>query len=931
MSTSSLRSALLATFGLLAFVLGLSAEAAQAAPCDAPIANEIVCENSKPGNPPSEWDISGAGDASIQGFATDISVDQGETVRFKVDTACDRLPPRHLPDGLLRRRRRAQGRRRSSHRRAFPRISRPASNDAADRPGRLRQLGRVGVLGRAGGRRLRHLLREARARGRDRRRRATSSSSSATTTATRTCSSRPPTRPGRPTTSTAATASTPARRPAGPTRSATTARSPPAARPRRTRLFNAEYPMVRWLERTATTSATSPASTADRYGSEILEHEVFLSVGHDEYWSGGQRANVEAARDAGINLAFFSGNEVFWKTRWENSIDGSGTVHRTLVSYKETHANAKIDPSPEWTGTWRDDACLQPRGRAARERPQRDIFTVNSGTSAIEVPAADGKMRLWRNTPLASLSPGQTATLGQDTLGYEWDEDLDNGSRPAGLIRLSTAIRSGVEKFQDNGSNYAPGTATHHLTLYRAPSGALVFGAGTDPVVVGPRRQPRSRRRDPRRAHAAGDGEPVRRHGRPAGHAAGGPRRRPAPRPTRPRRARQMATHQLPAPTVESGQQTTDQRHRHRRGRTAQVGGVEVSIDGGTTGIRPRGARTGRYTWTPGATGRATIGPARPTTAATSRRPGRGSPSTSSRASCPCSIWSDCFTAPPSEDDTGAVELGVKFRSDDAGVHHRPPLLQEARQHRHPRRPPLDRRRRQPARRGDLHRRDRLRLAGGAASRRPWRSTRTPPTSPPITRRTAATRPPTATSPATASTARPLHALADGDRRGERRLQLRPSGGRLPGPTPSSRATTGSTSSSTTDVGPDTTPPTINSTLPARTAPAGVDTGTNVTATFSEPMDAGDDQRHQRRAPRLLERAGPGHRHLQRRPHGRRPSIRTTRSQNSTTYTATIKGGSGRGQGRAPATRSRPTPPGRSRPPRRRHRRPTRGRAGRSW
>ena len=47
-----------------------------------------------------------------------------------------------------------------------------------------------------------------------------------------------------------------------------------------------------------------------------------MSVGHDEYWSGEQRANVEAARDAGVNLAFFSGNEIFWKTRWEPSIEG---------------------------------------------------------------------------------------------------------------------------------------------------------------------------------------------------------------------------------------------------------------------------------------------------------------------------------------------------------------------------------------------------------------------------------------------------------------------------------------------------------------------------------------------------------------------------------------------------------------------------------
>ena len=49
-----------------------------------------------------------------------------------------------------------------------------------------------------------------------------------------------------------------------------------------------------------------------------------------EYWSEEQRANVEAARAAGVNLAFFGGNDAFWKTRWQTSIDGSGTAYRTL-------------------------------------------------------------------------------------------------------------------------------------------------------------------------------------------------------------------------------------------------------------------------------------------------------------------------------------------------------------------------------------------------------------------------------------------------------------------------------------------------------------------------------------------------------------------------------------------------------------------------
>ena len=48
--------------------------------------NTIACENSKPGADPEWWDIDGAGDASIQGFATDISVNVGQTIDFKIDT-----------------------------------------------------------------------------------------------------------------------------------------------------------------------------------------------------------------------------------------------------------------------------------------------------------------------------------------------------------------------------------------------------------------------------------------------------------------------------------------------------------------------------------------------------------------------------------------------------------------------------------------------------------------------------------------------------------------------------------------------------------------------------------------------------------------------------------------------------------------------------
>ena len=54
-------------------------------PCVAP-ANKIVAENCKPGRPRTEWDVFQHGDPEIQGFATDMSVNLGETVDFKIRT-----------------------------------------------------------------------------------------------------------------------------------------------------------------------------------------------------------------------------------------------------------------------------------------------------------------------------------------------------------------------------------------------------------------------------------------------------------------------------------------------------------------------------------------------------------------------------------------------------------------------------------------------------------------------------------------------------------------------------------------------------------------------------------------------------------------------------------------------------------------------------
>src|SRR3954471_23846501 len=73
-----LRAVLVLAVVALALTLGAGSPRASATdPCADPVTNAVACENSKPGSPASEWDVNDAGDPTIVGFATDMSVNRG--------------------------------------------------------------------------------------------------------------------------------------------------------------------------------------------------------------------------------------------------------------------------------------------------------------------------------------------------------------------------------------------------------------------------------------------------------------------------------------------------------------------------------------------------------------------------------------------------------------------------------------------------------------------------------------------------------------------------------------------------------------------------------------------------------------------------------------------------------------------------------------
>ena len=83
---------------------------------------------------------------------------------------------------------------------------------------------------------------------------------------------------------------------------------------------------------------------------------------------------------------------------------------------------------------------------------------------------------IWRDT---SVEGSGASNIAPGLLGYEWNTSPEDEYRPASLIKLSETTLDWSGILVDEGNRTAPGTATHNLTLYRAPSGALVFGAGT--------------------------------------------------------------------------------------------------------------------------------------------------------------------------------------------------------------------------------------------------------------------------------------------------------------------------------------------------------------------------------------------------------------------------------------------------------------------
>jgi len=229
-------------------------------------------------------------------------------------------------------------------------------------------------------------------------------------------------------------------------------------------LFNFEYPMARWLESQGYDVAYTTNMDLHTGGAAVLQaHKLFLSVGHDEYWSKEMRDAVETARDTGVNLGFVSGNTAYWRVRFEAS--SAGVANRVMVCYKDP-VNTP-DPTGTPTYNWRDPRNNRPENAMIGVMYIGDINPLYSGFDMVVANAADP---LFNNTGLAN---GSTLT---GLVGYEWDGIVNNGFSPAGLVTLASSPVTATTIAPDQPNNPAQTSSAVH---YTAASGAKVFAMGT--------------------------------------------------------------------------------------------------------------------------------------------------------------------------------------------------------------------------------------------------------------------------------------------------------------------------------------------------------------------------------------------------------------------------------------------------------------------
>ena len=213
-------------------------------------------------------------------------------------------------------------------------------------------------------------------------------------------------------------------------------------------VFNWEYQAVRFLEREGYDVSYTTDVDLDAAPAELQRHRLFMMLGHNEYWTKAMRDALEAARDAGTNLAFLGGNIGYWQLRYE---DG----RRTLVEYRIRG----VDPEPSPALKTTQFRLLGP------PRPECELLGVQwQDGIGFETDFPVNNVAL--GDPFFAGSGFTPGAVLSRLMGGEWDG-----------VQAGCATPPLTVFFHFPG---AQGRGPGDVTRYTAPSGARVFDGSAE-------------------------------------------------------------------------------------------------------------------------------------------------------------------------------------------------------------------------------------------------------------------------------------------------------------------------------------------------------------------------------------------------------------------------------------------------------------------
>jgi hypothetical protein len=207
----------------------------------------------------------------------------------------------------------------------------------------------------------------------------------------------------------------------------------------------------------------------------LLPYRLFISVGHDEYWSREMRENFDRFVAAGGNAAIFGGNTCYWQIRLEPD-PKTGAANRRQVCYKNADRDPVEDKSRR-TVTWR--AAGDPENRSFGAG-----FGDRAGAWKGHGKPAPFKVHRPEHWAFAETGLGQGDTFGNSAdetlLCYETngvDYVLDERGRPLPTGADGTPMSYAILALAELPDWGTPGNAA--MGVLANGSGGTVFNAAT--------------------------------------------------------------------------------------------------------------------------------------------------------------------------------------------------------------------------------------------------------------------------------------------------------------------------------------------------------------------------------------------------------------------------------------------------------------------